>query len=984
MKKSSVVVALLILTQSIALAGSQQQKSGTPKILPLDGVPNVVMKNRTNSEYMHDRVILKLMPRIGSMLSKSAFGIQSIDRVLSRLSVVSIIRKFPTVSPATNAREVDLSLFYVVRYSSPHDPFTLAEDLSKLPEVQFAEPWFIYSLASGQFSPNDPLFNQQWGLQKINAAAAWDVTQGDSSIVIAIVDSGVEWAHPDLIGNIWTNPGESGADALGRDKRSNGTDDDGNGFVDDWHGWDLVGSDFRNPQADNNPAPTGANNTHGTHVAGIAAASTNNGLGVASIGFRCKLLPVKTTADLDTRGSGGTAYILAGYDGIVYAAQMGAKIINCSWGGAGGSQLEQDVVTFATQRGSLIVAAAGNNGSDTFFSPAGYRNVLGVAATDRNDQRAFFSNYGEIVDVSAPGVDILSTLYQSTYVSFGWSGTSMASPFAAGLAALVRTRFPSLTPLQVGEQVRVTSDNIDAGNPSYANKLGFGRINALRALTVTDLPSVRLQSFSVMDAPGGNGNGFAQPAETLSIRCTFRNYLARTSPDARVEILSSSSYISVMNGAFPVPDLGTLDSISNLSTPFRVYVQPFVPQSYTATLQLRFTDGSFTDVQSISFLVNPTFQTHNINDIQLTLTNNGALGFFDYPDNALGVGFIFNGANHLFEGGLIIGTSSTKLASVVRDSLGGQDADFFSNDFYTLATPGRLSQQDGFTSFTDTRAPFANQFGVKVNMHSYAYSDPLDSRYVILRYDIRNTGTTTLSNLYTGIFLDWDLGDYNKNVSNFDPTRSLGYCYDASNSRREYVGIRALDSAASYRTLLNTVGIQLGRSAKWSWISGGISDVQGGPYDIHHVISSGPFTIAPGDSQTIGFALVAGDSSLADIQQNADAAKAKWQLLRRSNFLPVSVNDRINMIPRVFALSQNYPNPFNPRTTFEVRVANHEMVSLKVFDLLGREMATLLNERQAPGVYKMVWDASLFPSGAYFARMKAGSFVETRKLVLMK
>jgi subtilisin family serine protease len=148
---------------------------------------------------------------------------------------------FPAAPAALRPNDVDLSSMYTVSYTSPNDPFTLAEELSKLPEVQYAEPWFIYPLARRTFTPNDSLYELQWSLDKIGAPAAWEITKGDSTIVIAIVDSGVEWTHPDLAANIWTNPGESGLDAQGRDKRTNGIDDDENGYVDDWHGWDLVG-----------------------------------------------------------------------------------------------------------------------------------------------------------------------------------------------------------------------------------------------------------------------------------------------------------------------------------------------------------------------------------------------------------------------------------------------------------------------------------------------------------------------------------------------------------------------------------------------------------------------------------------------------------------------------------------------------------------------------------------------------------------------
>jgi serine protease len=509
------VVVLLVVFSGFSRPafGGAQKGPRVSKHLPLDGVPGVVLRNRSNSEYLPGVVVVKLMPQATTSLSKTAFGVASIDRVLSRVMGVSTAQLYPKAT-AKKVGDVDLSQLYAVRYSSPNDPFTISEELSQLPEVQYAEPWFISRVSRERaFTPNDPYFlaGFQWGLSKINAQAAWNAqAEGDSTVVIAIVDVGVQWSHPDLAANIWVNPGETGIDASG-DKRSNGKDDDGNGYVDDWHGWDFVGASFAayNPlttSGDNDPSPTTYDNegAHGTHVAGIAAAVTNNNFGIASLAHKCKILPVKISAD------DNAMYILAADQGIVYAAMMGAKVINCSFGGPGGSQADQDAVDFATQHGALVVAAAGNDTSDAFTSPASCRNVLSVASTaDQSDTRSTFSNYGDYVDVSAPGESIVSSVFPGGFES--WSGTSMASPLAASLAALVRSVKPNFTPLQAGEQVRVTCDNIDAANPGFAGRLGHGRLNAFRAVTDFSFPSVRLQSYVVNDSPGGNGNGVAEP-----------------------------------------------------------------------------------------------------------------------------------------------------------------------------------------------------------------------------------------------------------------------------------------------------------------------------------------------------------------------------------------------------------------------------------------------------------------------------------------
>ena len=1006
MRRGLVLFVGLVLFTMSGIAG-QKQGQQIIRQLPLDGVPGVTPKTRDNSHYLPNHVIIKLMPQVQASLSKSALGISSVDRVLSRAAGLSASQLFPNAAATKRTVDIDLSLIYTVSYSSPNDPFTLAEELSRLPEVQYAEPWFIYPLAQTAFTPNDSLYEQQWSLRKINAPEAWNITKGDTTIVIAIVDSGVEWTHPDLAANIWTNPGETGFDAQGRDKRTNGIDDDGNGYVDDWHGWDLVGAAWESyipgtTKGDNNPTATGSNNDHGTHVAGIAAAVTNNRIGVASLASNCRLLPVKCSADNDARGS-GSAYVLAGYQGIVYAATMGTAIINCSWGGDGGSQVEQDVIDFATRRGSLIVAAAVNNQSDKFFSPGSYRGALSVAATNQSDVRAWFSNFGDNVDVCAPGVSIINTLYPRTYASL--DGTSMASPLVASLAALVRGAFPKYSSLQIGEQLRVTCDDISAANPSFASRLGRGRINALRALTVTNLPSVRLQSYSVSDALAGNGNGYAEPGESVDISCTFRNYLAPTSPAAVITISTDSPYLTVTQSTFALSVLGTLDTIA--TSAFRMRVLQNVPQSYTARVKVTLVDGSFTDSQFLTFYVNPTFGTQDVNAIRLTLANNGRLGYYDYPENKMGVGFIFDGRNHLFEGGLILGTSSQRVVDVVRNQT-AHDADFFSQDFYTLRTPGIVSDQDGFTSFTDSAAPATSRIGLRVSMHSYAFSGPVDSKYIILAYDVKNTTSSPITNLYAGIFLDWDIGSDTglvRNYSRYDAGRSLGYSYcSLPGEPKAYFGIRALDTAAHFCSLVNDGSIDLSRGAKWKWISGEFTTIQAGPADIHHVLSAGPFNIGAGATRTIPFALVAGDSSLQNLQENADAAKRKWLSIKTV----VGVEREESEIPSAYKLEQNYPNPSNPGTAISFQLpapsarqtaggpgvegSAVSYVRLEVFDILGRQVAVLADEPRSAGRQTVHWDGSSMPSGVYFYRLtvseasnkSAVRYVESRKMLLLR
>jgi subtilisin family serine protease len=323
--------------------------------------------------------------------------------------------------------------------------------------------------------PNDPYFHQQWSFSQIGAPMIWHYTTGSPDILIAIVDSGIQLDHPDLVDKIWTNPGEIPGNHL---------DDDGNGKVDDLHGWHFyhlyTGSGFV-PAEDANVSDDFG---HGTHVAGIAAAATDNSVGIAGLAWGTRILPVKV---LDEYGSGWYSDIAAG---IIYAADNGAKIINLSLGGESDSLLLHSAVDYARNRGALVVAAAGNNSGPVYF-PAAYDPVLAVAATDENDQRPAFSNYGPQVDLAAPGTNIYSTWYRSNY--FSKSGTSMATPHVSGVAALLWSRNPNLTADEITDiLIHSTVDIEPAGKDDYT---GWGRLSANRAIGLMEgLPDLWVKS----------------------------------------------------------------------------------------------------------------------------------------------------------------------------------------------------------------------------------------------------------------------------------------------------------------------------------------------------------------------------------------------------------------------------------------------------------------------------------------------------------
>jgi len=385
--------------------------------------------------------------------------------------------------------------------------------LSGRSDVEFAEPNYFVKTET-TISLNDPYLEKQWYLDRVRAHEAWAKTAGAADVVVAVLDTGVDMDHPDLKDNIWINRGEVPND---------GVDNDGNIYVDDTNGWDFVAGD-------NNPRPdfkewwfTKEGIDHGTIVAGIIGAVGNNSRGIAGAAWGTKIMPIRV---LDSAGSGDVLTVI---DGIDYAVEKGADVINLSFIGSGFSKSLFLALERAYKAGIVVVAAIGNQsgvGQDLDIEPQypvcyyggeGENIVIGVAATDKEDKKASFSNYGtKCVDVSAPGVDFWSTVAYNPgmedfqeYYSGGWSGSSVAAPLVAGTVALIKSLNRNLGVTEVRNLLTVNSDNIDDNNPDYKGKLGKGRLNMARVVEAASL-TVESSQFSLR-----KGDILAAPVSVL-------------------------------------------------------------------------------------------------------------------------------------------------------------------------------------------------------------------------------------------------------------------------------------------------------------------------------------------------------------------------------------------------------------------------------------------------------------------------------------
>jgi subtilisin family serine protease len=435
---------------------------------------------------------------------------------------------------------------------------TVTKVLSSEPLVAYVEPNHVVSIAA---TPNDPSFNQLWGLHNtgqtggtndkdIDAPEAWDRARGDGTIVVAVTDTGVDFTHPDLASQRWVNT---------LDPVDN-VDNDGNGLVDDWSGWDFVNDD-------NDPFD---DNRHGTHVSGTIGATGNNGIGVAGVNWDVKIMALKFLSGAS--GQGSTADAIAS---TLYAADHGADVSSNSWGGGPYDQALLDAIEYGASRGMLFVAAAGNDSQNndvtptypaTYDSPA----VLAVAATDHNDGLAFFSSYGaKTVDLGAPGVGILSTTPGNTYSTF--DGTSMATPHVAGAAALVENRFPGATLYGIKA---LLMNSVDPAASLTGKTVTDGRLNIDTALSCDNEPKV------VLSAPVAGfvaGVGDAIPIKVLGANCAVPAGVGNVT--------------ATVNGT-PV----TLSAAS----PDGLYVGTYTPTAEQAlTVEATVRVGGFTDTESV-------------------------------------------------------------------------------------------------------------------------------------------------------------------------------------------------------------------------------------------------------------------------------------------------------------------------------------------------------------------------------------------------
>ncbi len=808
----------------------------------------------------------------------------------------------------------DLSLIYEVPAQSQVPIQRLVSLVLGTGLFEWAEP---LPIVQPLLTPNDPSIGSQYYFSRIRAFDAYDKTTGDTNVVIAIVDGGTNFTHPDLLGNIKYNY----ADPI------DGIDNDGDGYIDNFRGWD-VGDGDNNPSY--NPSDGATASIHGTAMCGIAAATTDNAVGIAGIGWKCKYLPVKMVRT-------GQGWV-RGYQAVAYAVRAGADIINCSWGGTYATQLGRDVMCWAVMdQGKLVIAAAGNSNNTNPIYPAAFEEVLGVTATNVNDIRWSGSSYYELIELAAPGESIYRT-YGTGYAT--GSGSSEASSVVSGSAGIVLSQFPWMTPFQIGARLKATSVQIDnlPGNAGVVGRMGYGRIDLKNAVIDSTGAWMHFRNRQFSDE---DGDGIFFAGDTVLVTGLSLNALRPSTSALSARITHNSAHVQLLDSTLQIGVVGSMQSFSHAGQPFRFIVKNSCPVNHLVRFRVTYQDTARAGHTDFFLFLQPDHYNWTSNKNQLTLGNNGRLGYTDAATQT-GIGWRKeNGPNNLLEQfyapfSLMIGHNSKVSNATLSDPLAGccpliTDNHFVSVQPMSKDVRGNYGDVRVISKFNDSGAG-VNAIGVEVTRIAYGDSTGPLSNVIFMDHVVRNTNATGLKNVFIGYYCDQDVADTlfftTPNQAGWDVSRRLGWQISQLGGRGSGMVLLtgttphyyAFDVGGGGGSIAVTNGFS--QSEKWTAMTGGIGRSLSTVGDPAQYLGTVIDSLAPGNCAIVSMAFVVGDQ-FSDIQNAAQLALTQYQnsanvwtgAAGTANWHHAG-NWSAGVVPtsshRVYVIKPSYPGGFDP------------------------------------------------------------------------
>ncbi len=953
---------LVLLAASVAISAvkpNRQQRIFNPEDEVIPGV-----------------VIVKFLPGVDVFEGSNRTTSLEINRQLIEEGVLSLTKTVGFVPQIDAARIaegwVDVSRIYTAEIASAADPRLIASRLGIIEGIEYAEPKFMNYIND---TPNDPLLSNQNNMfTRMNTYNGWTIAKGDTGVYIAVVDGGTYWLHEDLQPNYR-------------------------------FGWNFA-NNTNNPQGLPNTPNSAA---HGTATASHFGARTNNGIGMAGSSWNCSIIAINAASPTTDNA------IAFGYEGIAYAYANGAKVINCSWGRTGGySQFEQDLITAATQAGALVVCAAGNgtnnngvgklNDSSPDFPPS-YRNVLAVGATNStSDARASFSNYGRTVPVYAPGVSIFSAFHGGGYGN-GGNGTSYSSPLVAGLAGIIKSLHPTWTPRQIALQIKTTCDSIDGANPTLAGNLGRGRVNFARALSESHA-GIEILSANIR-TPGGR-TLFLQN-DTILMTLSVQNILFVPANNLVFTATSSSGSVTVLQGT---GNAGTVAPGQTVEVPTFQFRVGTLSSSQDVVLRLDWVSNTNErDSWAYKVTVFPSIPQWETQPSPTTLSL--------YSVKAVDQNIVWaSGGNGSGTAPVVIRTSNAgtnwhnatgNLAGVDLYCITAVDADRAwvgtgNGRIYATTNGGTTWNQQAYPG---TQSPFINAVWMFSSGTGYSQGDPASGgRFVVLKTTDFGATWAHLANEPVGGASE---AGWNNSFAMTDEN-NIWFGTNASRVWRSSDGGGTWTSAASgatnsyavsFKDNLNgivahstgAIRVTVNGGATWTAASSpttaailGLSFPSGANF-AWTIAGAIPYRSTNNGSNWSSQTVYPISGTLNHISfidtSNGWGVTSSGEVIRYRPPGTTGVAGQAD-VPGEFVLEQNYPNPFNPSTEVRYQTSEVSHVLLTVYDVLGREVATLVNEVKPAGRYSVTFNADGISSGVYYYKMRSGNFAETKKMLLLR
>ncbi len=839
-------------------------------------------------------------------------------------------------------------------------------------------------------------------LSSVGARETWEMGYNGAGRLICSFDTGVDGYHPALFSN-WRGNNGGSASAC-------------------W--FDPYGSDF----------PKDAKG-HGTHCMGIMTGVTESDTFGVAYGAQWISAAV---IDRGASFSQTIADILAAFqwaadpDGNPVTLDDVPDVINNSWGVPTGlkppcDQAFWDAIDNVECAGIAVVFAAGNEGpgpatlrtpADRISSPTNSFSVGAVDALSYGFPIAAFSSRGPSgcddqtikPEVCAPGVGIYSCYKDGEYRLMG--GTSMAAPFVSAAVAILRQHNPDATVQEI--KTAILESCLDLGPEGEDNDYGHGLINIKRALEILPAPNLPNVYLTELQVNGGNP---LQAGDEIDLVVRLKNsgvdlvgvVATLATSDSLAHIVSNSSYLG---GIYKDQE------VSNSGSPFRVNFDQSMPSGREVQFKVVVTGRQpdylcqFDVSVAVGSLPPFSIGDHNVGNFEFTLSNFGQYGLANGSFNPLGgKGWVYpkDGRNRLYEASLLMAAGPDRVSDGARGEDGKvpqQDFEALSGGELSVQTPGGIADQDGYCRFSDSRAQ--NPLGVEITQKSFAFADPAYDDFLILQYAIKNASADLLENVFVGLFFDWDISrnSPDEDLVGFDPALSLPYQFDASNTT--YFSLVPLSDLPHFSAQIDnaqTLYDGFSDQEKFSFLSGqipksacemlasGIIGEEPEAKDWSALGSCGPVQLAPNQEKTVAFAIVAA-GSLDELKANVAAARAKYECMCTG----IEDEEEENL-PESFSLGQNYPNPFNPATNIRYTVGSSRMeaagngslvsASLKIYNIRGQLVKTLVDRKLSPGRYEVVWDGTddsgdRVASGVYLYRLTAGHNQTTRRMILLK